>query len=1157
MDEPTMAAPAGTGGTLASRTAGPLTVGQNFGPRYHIIRCIGSGGMGAVYQAWDQELEVAVAVKVIRPDAVADAQAASELEKRFKRELVLARKVTHKNVVRIHDIGEIDGVKYITMPYVQGADLATVLKQQGRLQVDRALVIGQQIAAGLVAAHEAGVVHRDLKPANVMIDAEDHAVIMDFGIARSTSPATAFGMTVAGSVVGTVEYMAPEQARGEFVDQRADIYAFGLILRDLLLGGRRAGATTAVAELMSRMQQAPPGIRTIDSTVPEAVEALVARCLQPDAADRFQTSAELLKEIERVATPDAPPAPVPGRRRWQHRIKPVHAIAAAIVVAAVGVGAYALSSNVATPPSSAAAANRPTVSLVVLPFRNATGDPSMNSLGASLSEVLATDLGEAQHIRMIPSQRLQEVLNDLRIDPNANHSPAELARIASFANADSVLWGQYLKFGDEIQIAATLQDLEQRQTIPLKASAPNQGMLLDAIAQLASGVQQELAKGSADVLEQLQASAWRPTTSSLEALRLYNEGLQLSRQGNHQTALERFQSAADADSNFALAYSALAQTYWNLGYDAQAAQFSRRAFSISESMPAGQERFLIAGAHYRLSNETDRAIETYQQLLKLAPNNVQVHFDLASLYEQNAVLDKAKEHFDRTVELDPKHVDGLTAVGRVNIKRGDPQAALPPLNNALSLAVELDNNEARATVLQAIGIAYKRMGRPADALKHYQQSLEIKRQLDQKRGMAASLTEIAQVQETLGNPQEAVKSYHAALALQREIGDQSGLSTTLIDLGAMLNETLGRPDEGLPLLQEALRTIRQSGDRGLEALALNNIGSAYFSKGQFTDAQTYFERALELREKTKVPTEIADTLHSLGETLSRLGRFDQALARYLRALELRRLDNDRRLEAVESYSIGTVFDYQGRYGAALQSKGDALKAYRELNQRDFWLGEILSGHGGSLALSGRFDEAGRSLSEAMAIAEELKHAGLIGQIDRLQSDRLLYGGDTSGAVTLAKQAEAAAGRSSDQALQLWARAQIARTSAAIQPTRAIASTLASISREAERSGTIYLSVLSSVASAETLLKLSDHRGAKQEIDRTLPRAEALGLRELHARAEYVLASALRAAKDDQARRHYAAVTRILDGIRNEQGAEKLLDRADLKAIYDDAKRWMS
>src|SRR5437660_2599777 len=182
-----------------SRGASPLNIGQNFGSRYHIIRLLGSGGMGAVYQAWDQTLEVAVAVKVIRPQALEDADAARDLERRFKRELVLARQVTHKHVVRIHDLGEIDGITYITMPYVQGSDLSTILKAEGRLPVDRALALAKEVASGLAAAHEAGIVHRDLKPANIMVDADGHALIMDFGIARSTTGSSGFTMTVGGA----------------------------------------------------------------------------------------------------------------------------------------------------------------------------------------------------------------------------------------------------------------------------------------------------------------------------------------------------------------------------------------------------------------------------------------------------------------------------------------------------------------------------------------------------------------------------------------------------------------------------------------------------------------------------------------------------------------------------------------------------------------------------------------------------------------------------------------------------------------------------------------------------------------------------------------------------------------------------------------------
>ena len=274
--------------------------------------------MGAVYQAWDAELAVTVALKVIRPEVMADPKTAAEIERRFKRELLLARQVTHRNVVRIHDLGDIGGIKYITMSYVDGADLASVLKQEGHLSPVRALRIARSVVSGLVEAHKAGVVHRDLKPANIMIDEEDQALIMDFGIARSTgrpmashvpgnttivnnlqlaanAPADA---TVLGAVIGTVEYMAPEQARGQHVDQRADIYALGLIIYDMLVGqprARRAGS--AIAELQGRMEKPPPTVKSLVPEIPAALDQLVSRCLEPDPAKRYQTTQELAEAL--------------------------------------------------------------------------------------------------------------------------------------------------------------------------------------------------------------------------------------------------------------------------------------------------------------------------------------------------------------------------------------------------------------------------------------------------------------------------------------------------------------------------------------------------------------------------------------------------------------------------------------------------------------------------------------------------------------------------------------------------------------------------------------------------------------------------------------------------------------------------------------------
>src|SRR5438552_5335294 len=285
--------------TPSQAATGPLKVGQTFGPRYHIIKLLGVGGMGAVYQAWDAELSVAVALKVIRVDRQ-HGTVSPEAEKRFKNELLLARQVTHKNVVCIHDLGEIDGIKYITMPFVQGDDLKTVLRRDGKLPIARALRLARQIAAGLDAAHEAGVVHRDLKPPNIMIGAtgdEEQALIMDFGISASTEEAAS------GEIVGTLEYMAPEQGTGAVVDARADIYAFGLILYEMLVGPRPSPSGTAqdrMEAMKRRFEQGLPAARTLDASIPLALDAFVTCCLERDPAARFQTTAELVADLDRL-----------------------------------------------------------------------------------------------------------------------------------------------------------------------------------------------------------------------------------------------------------------------------------------------------------------------------------------------------------------------------------------------------------------------------------------------------------------------------------------------------------------------------------------------------------------------------------------------------------------------------------------------------------------------------------------------------------------------------------------------------------------------------------------------------------------------------------------------------------------------------------------
>ena len=1145
----TVARPAMTArrATVTGSFGGPLVPGQNFGPRYHIIRLLGVGGMGAVYQGWDAELGEAIAIKVIRPEIAGDPQAAEDVERRFKRELVLARQVTHKNVVRIHDLGEIDGIKYITMPYIHGHDLATILRQAGHLPVPRTLALARQILDGLVAAHDAGVVHRDLKPANIMVTADDQAFIMDFGIARSTAAAATLGLAV-----GTIEYMAPEQASGRAVDQRVDVYAFGLIVYDMLLGRRPGtGRDSTVSELMQRMQQAPPSLRTVDPGMPEALERIVARCLDPDADARYPTSAALAADVARLDPTGEAAAGVEARavrRRWLGipRVATVGIIVGvAAVGAAGGVRYWQLQRRGVAAPAGDA------VSLGIVPFRNASGDTTLDALGTSLSEILRSELGESAYLRTIPSDRLRQVMRDLHLAADVELDSATLRRLGEFSNARMIVWGQYLKIGSQIQVLATLQDLRDGGGPPatLKGEAADQSALLGAVEQIAAQIRASVGRSASEV-KQLEAASFKPSSKSFAALKAYSEGLDLVRRGNHQEAVKRFTAATEEDPAFALAYSKLGQEYATLGYDSEAERFSRKAVDLADRVPP-YERYLIDAARARTRNDTPKAIAAYENLTKVSPSDPTVWFDLGTLHEGAGNLAPAADAFARALQLDPKSIDALLANGRILVRQQKSDAALEYLNRAQTLAITLENQPGLANVLQAMGIAYKQLNKPNDALRYYRESLDIKRRLNQKSGMAASLNEIGQIQQRLGAGAESEASFKEALQIRRDIGDTRGIGTVLINLGA-LYEDRGRGDEALTALKEALQIQREVGNESLRALCLNSIGHIYFTRGQFDDALTYFEQALQIRERGKVPRDLADSLHNLAETAGKMGQYDKALAQYLRAIELRRGADDARGAAIESYSMGGIFAEQGLYGAAIKARAEALAAFKTLNDRGFWMAEILSGYGTALVEAGRGADAKEPLNEGLALARQLGNRVLIAQTLTAEANRLRYSGDIDGARTQADLAVQEAERASDRHVLLVAQINQARLAAAHTATPALTARFASLGQEADAAGLKALSVECAIGRAELLVRGRQYPAARQELERIVARSENLGLRTAQAEAHHQLGRVFAAQNDAaEARRQFAEAFRLFEEMKKEAGAA-IVTRADLRPAYEES-----
>jgi tetratricopeptide (TPR) repeat protein len=555
--------------------------------------------------------------------------------------------------------------------------------------------------------------------------------------------------------------------------------------------------------------------------------------------------------------------------------------------------------------------------------------------------------------------------------------------------------------------------------------------------------------------------------------------------------------------------------------------------------------------------DNKKAIEAYENLSKTSPDNTDVEYVLGSLYVEIGENDKARVQFSKILQSDPKNIKALWQLGVVEIRKENPQAALEPLNKGLSLAIQVDNQEQKALLLQALGVSYRLMNKPDEAMRNYQESMEINRRLGLKRLLTANLVEMAQVQDSLGKPDQALASYNQALQIQREIGMKKEVGDTLIDMGVVYQDR-GQYDKALQAYKESLQIQRDAGDEKYQALCLNNIGSVYLSRGDSDDAFTYFQQALQAREKLNIPGDIADSLSGLGEAYAATGQYDQALATFLRAMELRRKASDTRGAALESHQMGLVFQYQGRFGAALSAMQDALKPLRDWKDRSRDMAEILNDLGDTMAKAGRGDEAGKPLEEAQGMARDLKNDSLLAAVLNAQGNVQFYRGDLKAAKALYDQGLRLASRGTEHNKVLILKLNLAKVALAEGRPQSVINDLRALSQEADHQGMKYLAVESSVEMAAAMVSSKDYSRARQELDRELGTSEKLGLRLQTARIHYLLGTLLRLAGDTAgASSQYRQAVSMLEETQKEPGADHLLDRSDLHTIYAEATRWSS
>lgn len=661
-------------------TLSEFTTGSTFANRYQIIEELGKGGMGRVYRALDKKLNEEVALKLIKPEIASD----KKTLERFRNELRLARKISHRNVGRMYELMEHKGVHYITMEYVPGQDLRSLIKQTGKLTAETAVAIAKEICGGLAEAHRLGVVHRDLKPSNILIDKQGDAKIMDFGIARSLKSK---GITGTRMMIGTPEYMSPEQVDGEDIDQRSDIYSLGVILFEMLTSRVPFEGDTPLSVAYKHKNKTPPNPKQFNAQVTDELNSLILKCLEKDKEKRYQSAGEIHAQLEEIEKGLLIPVIISPRKKpltskeitVQFSLKKLFIPLIGSILLVIGAAAFwQLFLKKSIPLSSP---GNPVIA--VLPFSDLSPLKDQEYFCDGMTEEIITKLSRLQGWKVMNKT---SVMQYKETEKNIKDIGRELG-------VTSILEGSIRKEGDDIRVTAQLINVEDG----FHLWSDIYDRKLDRIF----AIQNDIAENIVNALKQKltpeeKERLQKKTTESLEAYNLYLQGRYFWGQRTKeamQKSIERYQQAIGIDPNYALAYSGLADCFITGGG-------GYLNLSAAEAYP--------------------RAMEAAKKALAIDDTLAEAHTSLAGLLTSYYWdWDGAEDEFRRAIELKPSYAtahqwftEHLWSIGRheESIKEARLALELDPLSLMIN------------TVL---GVALYFSGDADQAIKQYKLTLDI------------------------------------------------------------------------------------------------------------------------------------------------------------------------------------------------------------------------------------------------------------------------------------------------------------------------------------------------------------------------------------------------------------------------------------------------
>ena len=966
--------------------AGDPLIGRQVGS-YRIIERIGSGGMGLVYRAEDVRLRRGVALKFLSRELEQDPQA----RERFEREARAASALNHPNICTIYGVGEWDSHPFFAMELMKGQTLNRVIAGHA-LEIVRVLDLSIPILSALELAHAEGIIHRDIKPANIFLTDKGQVKVLDFGLAKQTGglmqaqdepellhDAETESLTSPGIAIGTASYMSPEQARGERLDTRSDLFSFGAVLYEMATGRRAFPGRVPILICEAILNRPPEPPARLNPLVPPKLELIITKTLEKDRAQRYQSAAELLDDLEVLRAELKSSSQQQALAAPRGRMRLLGTSAAFLLIGLAVAGLYWGKFRRTGPEPGGVASNTSPIparpSVAIIGFENLTGRPEHAWLSTAFAEMLSTELETGGRLRVVPGENVARARRELKLEEANTYSKETLGKIRKYLGVDYAVTGSYLEqgTGGEVRLDMRLQDVRSGEVMAAIPETGTESNLIELLSHAGSDLRTRLGISEIPGTGIIKVAAAIPKDAT--AARLYSEGLQKLRELDPGGARELLEKAAATEPQHPLIHAALAEAWSQLGYDEKSRSEARLAASLSEKLPQSDQLW-VEGRFRESTREWDKAIDIYRTLLGFYPDNIEYGLRLASAQSNasqqkdaletirklrhlpapantdpridlaEADADEISGDFKREKELAARALDearnrGARLLGAraqyaaswAALNLGEMSDAAKFAEDARATYVASGDRNGEANMLRMLGTVHLMRGDLSAALNSYQQSLVLARRVGNRYSEAAALNQIATTLQRQGHHDEALDRYQQSLAIIHEIGNRRSESTAVNNIANIL-WSRGDLAGARKMYDRAVTIAQELGDRSIEAGSTVNIAHILMQQGDLKGAQEKLEQAIPIAKQMGEQSILGEASNTLGDIELAQANFAGAKQHYEESLSLRNVLGEKLGTAETQMSMADWLLAQGKPADAEKLLREALGEFRKQNSED-------------------------------------------------------------------------------------------------------------------------------------------------------------------------------------------------------------------------------